>query len=81
MGGAAVNDPKLIAWMTDPWFAVRMGEATAFKAGWEAARAAAAQKCTEAAEASDCVGGDWFTGRSDMASMLAASIAVMEPPA
>lgn len=73
----ATDRPR--AWIDDPWSALTTGEADAWRAGWEAARAQAVRICRQVPIPEDCTAQEAH-GRMAGTLEAAQAIAAMEPP-
>lgn len=73
-----MTDPAVLSWLNDPWFAMRLGEAAAWRAGWDAAKAQAAGECRALHSAS--LGRDLVSiGRRAGMADCAVAVEMMEP--
>ena len=72
--------PATKPWIDDPWSDMTTGEADAWRAGWEAARAQAVRICRQTVIPEDC-GHAEAHGRMAGTVEAAQAIASMEPPA
>lgn len=75
-----VSQPVAPRWVDDPWSAMTTGEAEAWRAGWEAAKAQATRLAGQVPIPEDCAAIEAH-GRLSAAMDAAHAISAMDPPA